>query len=190
MLRAALRQQFKQRREDLSTAQRRTASQQIATRLAEYVAIHHTHTVAAFAATPAEVDLTPWIHQHLASGGTVALPRIGYKGQMEFYLFDTNTPLQENRFGIAEPLASSPCVEPALIDAVLVPLVAFDSLGHRLGMGGGYYDRYLPRLTPDTPLIGVAFACQQHHEPLPRAAWDVPLHAVVTENAVLEWPHN
>ena len=73
---------------------------------------------------------------------------------------------------------------------MLVPLVAFDSLGHRLGMGGGYYDRYLPRLSPECPLIGVAFACQHTDAPLPREAWDVPLHAVVTENAVLEWPSN
>ena len=98
--------------------------------------------------------------------------------------------MEDNRFGIAEPPASNPHIQPEDIDAVLAPLVAFDDQGHRLGMGGGYYDRFLPRLNAGTPLIGVAFACQQYEQPLPREAWDVPLHAVVTENGVLEWPDN
>lgn len=174
----------------MSSAQRAAASKQIAAHLADYIQLHHTHTVAAFAATPTEVDLSPWIHRHLDGGGTVVLPRVGTRGHMEFYQFDTDTQLQSNRFGIAEPVPGSTHIEPAQIDAVLVPLVAFDELGHRLGMGGGYYDRYLPRLNAGTPLVGVAFACQQHDTPLPREAWDVPLHAVVTERCVLEWPDN
>ncbi len=124
--------------------------------------------------------------QHLSRGGRIALPRVGAAGQMEFHRFNDGDEVQNNRFGIAEPHARAPLIEAPALDVVLVPLVAFDPLGHRLGMGGGFYDRYLPRLTPDTPLIGVAFACQQHHEALPSQAWDVPLHAVVTETAVLE----
>jgi 5-formyltetrahydrofolate cyclo-ligase len=187
-LRASLRKKFKQRRSNLTTAARASASLQIAARLADYVALQHAVTVAAFVATPTEVDLAPWIHQHLQTGGGVVLPRVGDHGSMEFYRYTAATPLEDNRFGIGEPPASSPHVEPRDIDAVLAPLVAFDSLGHRLGMGGGYYDRYLPRLGRGTPLIGVAFACQQTDAPLPREAWDVPLHAVVTEIGVLEWP--
>ena len=189
-LRASLRVAFKQRRGNLTAAARSRASLQIAEHLADYVALRHAHNVAAFAATPTEVDLTPWINAHLQTGGGVVLPRVGDSGSMEFYEFTSSTPLEDNRFGIGEPPATNPQVEPHDIDAVLVPLVAFDSLGHRLGMGGGYYDRYLPRLSPECPLIGVAFACQQTDAPLPREAWDVPLHAVVTENAVLEWPSN
>ena len=70
-------------------------------------------------------------------------------------------------------------------DCVLTPLVAFDDRGFRLGMGGGYYDRYFART--DTLLIGVAFACQRSEAPLPSETWDVHLDAIVTEQGILEF---
>ena len=71
------------------------------------------------------------------------------------------------------------------LDIVLLPLLAFDDRGNRLGMGGGYYDRLfasrLHRKTKQPLRVGLAFDCQQA-ERLPMQAWDVPLHAVVTES--------
>jgi len=164
------------------------ASEQIASHLFELAALREAHMVAAFAATATEVDLKPWITGHLSRGGEVALPRVGANRQMVFHLYTSGTVLEANRFGIGEPRASEAEIAPHALDAILVPLVAFDSSGHRLGMGGGYYDRYLPALNAATPIIGVAFACQQYAGTLPRDVWDVPLHTVVTERGVLEWP--
>ena len=137
-------------------------------------------------ATSAEVDLGPWLKSHLAAGEGAALPRIEQGGVMHFHHYTASTTLLPNRFAIAEPAPTSTPVDATDLDVVLVPLVAFDESGTRLGMGGGYYDRYLSGLRPDAKTLGVAFACQQSAEPLPREPWDVPLHAVVTENGVLE----
>ncbi|MDO4511027.1 MAG: 5-formyltetrahydrofolate cyclo-ligase [Bacteroidales bacterium] len=83
---------------------------------------------------------------------------------------------REPRFGIEEPVA--PAVDPALIDLVIVPAVALDAQGNRVGRGKGYYDRLLPQCR-NAVKIGVCFQCQML-EHLPTEAHDAPLDAVVT----------
>ena len=68
------------------------------------------------------------------------------------------------------------------LDAVLLPLVSFDTLGGRLGMGGGFYDRYFAESTTRPWMIGVAYNIQQSEQPLPTQPWDIPLDALVTES--------
>ena len=90
-----------------------------------------------------------------------------------------------NRHGIREPARGAPVRRARFLSVVVMPLVAFDAHGHRLGMGGGYYDRTMAhrrlRLVWKRPLlIGAAYACQQADQ-LPAMAWDIPLDAVVTE---------
>lgn len=94
--------------------------------------------------------------------------------------------LARRRFGLWEP-QRGPRRAPRRLDAIVLPLLGFDSQGTRLGTGGGYYDRALARCRGVRPLrIGYAYALQQC-ERLPREAWDIPLHAVVTERGV-QWP--
>jgi len=188
--RAELRSQFKQRRDALSCEQRYSANQHIADYLSQLDELNGADCIAAFAGTISEVDLTPWITEHLSAGGRIALPRVGFGGQMTFHDHRLEIPLEPNRFGILEPSAASPHLSPSDIQAVLVPLVAFDRDGHRLGMGGGYYDRFLPNLGGQVPIIGVAFACQLSAHPLPSESWDVPLHCAVTEQGVHRWMPN
>ena len=104
--------------------------------------------------------------------------------------FAEGTALARNRFGILEPASRrrDRARKPCAIDVVLAPLVAFDSEGNRLGMGGGFYDRTLARLghlrhwrTPR--LVGVAYDFQKV-DALPAQDWDVPLDAVVSEREV------
>jgi 5-formyltetrahydrofolate cyclo-ligase len=95
---------------------------------------------------------------------------------------------RRNRYGIAEPAAPRHLWRSArALDLVMLPLVAFDAHGHRLGMGGGYYDRALANTSGRRPLkLGIAYECQRL--PLvPCRAWDVPLDAVLTEKT-LHWP--
>ena len=64
---------------------------------------------------------------------------------------------------------------------MLLPLVAYDLSGTRLGMGGGYYDRYIDALAHRPRLIGIAFQVQQSEDALPCEPWDIPLDGVITE---------
>jgi 5-formyltetrahydrofolate cyclo-ligase len=90
---------------------------------------------------------------------------------------------QNNRFGIAEPRPSFAATRAANeLDLVLLPLVAFDRTGTRLGMGGGYYDRTFQDISHPF-LLGVAYEFQQQNH-LKRQAWDVPLDAIITEHRV------
>lgn len=116
-----------------------------------------------------------------ARGHPLALPCVVPGAPLVFRAWTMGDTLHANprAYGIAEPLASVPIVVPAL---VLVPLLAFDAAGTRLGYGGGYYDRTLAALT-GARAIGIAYAGQEVPA-LPRAAHDHPLEAVITENGV------
>ena len=92
--------------------------------------------------------------------------------------------MKPNRYGIPEPMDTQPRSARQL-DLLLIPLVGFDSAGHRLGMGGGYYDATLAFLRHrrhwrKPRLLGVAYECQKV-EALPHDPWDMPLDAVLTE---------
>ena len=98
---------------------------------------------------PAEVDLLPLV----ASFGTF-VTRTPDDGELTVHPFGSVR--EVHRLGFSQPIAGSPEIDPADIDVVLLPGLAFDRAGVRLGRGGGHYDRLLPRLRPDCPLVGVA----------------------------------
>jgi 5-formyltetrahydrofolate cyclo-ligase len=123
--------------------------------------------------------------QALARGGAqIAFPRVAGKGQsLAFHLVPDGEALQPAAYGIYEPLDHWPRAVP---DILLVPLLAYDDRGHRLGYGAGYYDRTLAAL-PKARAIGIAYAGQRM-DFLPHDAHDYPLHAVLTENGLTEIP--
>jgi len=93
--------------------------------------------------------------------------------------------LVRGEYGIWEPSPDCPAVDPATVDLVVVPGVAFDPLGNRLGYGAGYYDRFLRRVRPDCPACGLAFEFQVVSW-IPASPTDVPLDFVVTEARVID----
>ena len=114
---------------------------------------------------------------------------------MAFAPYNKNTRLRKNSFGILEPVYQKKHLKSARqLDLVLAPLVAFDPMGHRMGMGGGYYDRALNHLRRQGqnsrsirkhhPLfVGIAHEIQQV-DVLQAQPWDIPLHAIVTEKGL------
>ena len=108
-------------------------------------------------------------------------------GNLLFLRYSEMTVMTSNKYGIPEPVCEVQNVVPlTALDLLFVPLVGFDEMGNRLGMGGGYYDRTLNRLAKNhnTQIIGLAHDCQQV-EQLPIAAWDVPLNAIVTPTRII-----
>lgn len=116
----------------------------------------------------------------------VAAPRVNLKSlEMLHYPFTKAEGMVRNTFGIDEPAESTP-IAPGEVDVVLVPLVAFDEKGHRVGYGKGFYDRFLAVCRPDVIKIGLCF-----FDPLPMIEdtreHDIPLSYCVTPFETYHW---
>ena len=139
-----IRESMRRRRLALAEAERHQASLAIASQILTNPHIQSAHAVAAYLSVGHEIDLQPTIQALWQRGQVVYLPvlhpvRASY---LAFARYASDTPLRLNRFAIPEPaVAWRECVPPWELDVVLMPLVAFDAAGHRLGMGGGFYDR-------------------------------------------------
>ena len=137
---------------------------------------------AAYLANDGELDPSVLIGRLLTHFKLVAVPVVGRTRRLEFRRYRRKTVLRRNRYGIAEPGPRAPAIDAFSLDVVFLPLVAFDDAGHRLGMGGGYYDATFA--SPHRALlIGLAHEGQRVAA-LPRESWDVALDAVITEAAI------
>lgn len=136
-----------------------------------------------------EIDPTPILNLALKMGKRCYLPVLhpSKKNHLLFVEYCMNDRLHLNRYGIYEPCLGSRAILPAwMLNIIFVPLLGFNKEGHRLGMGGGYYDRTLNLATLNPPtmsppkLIGLAYEFQQLDD-LPKDDWDLKLSSVITE---------
>jgi 5-formyltetrahydrofolate cyclo-ligase len=106
-------------------------------------------------------------------------------GEMQHFIWKTNTVLAKNKFGIPEPVGGSP-IDPLDIDLVFVPMLAFDLAGQRIGYGKGMYDRFLKQCRPAVKTVGLSLfePVTAIHDIEP---WDVPLHMVVTPSRIYQF---
>lgn len=144
---------------------------------AEDLAITCGTIVGGYHALPEEADPSLLLARLVELGCEVAFPRVTAEdAPLEFHHVPDGEVLAPGSFGIPEPLAHWPQARP---DLLLVPLLAFDGHGHRLGYGGGFYDRTLALLK--VPAIGIAYAGQEVGS-LPRGPHDMALTMIVTEH--------
>lgn len=135
--------------------------------------------VGAYHALPGEADPALLLAMLAARGHTIAWPRVAAKdGALGFHTIPDGEALRPGAYGIQEPAAHFPSAAPHLL---LVPLLAYDNRGHRLGYGGGFYDRTLEALR--VPAIGVAFSGQEVIS-LPVEAHDMALSGILTEHGL------
>lgn len=188
--RALLRKQCIAARESLSASERRQAALQITRRLRASSLYWGAEHIAFFWPVGAEVDLRELMWSALRHGKRCYLPLMRPGGRLWFLRYREHTRLEVNRYGIPEPrYRARDAMAPERLDLVFVPLLGFDRLGTRLGMGGGFYDRafaFKRHAEGTAPkLVGVAYACQEIAA-LPAEAWDVPLSSVATERELID----
>lgn len=135
----------------------------------------------AYLAIPGEVDLGKFLK--LRQDVQWCFPRI-VDHKLEMWRPRLITDVKPGAFGILEPGDGSHLVPPQQLEGLLIPLVAFDQKGYRLGSGKGFYDRYLQGFNGRT--IGIAFECQKHSQALPIEPHDQPVDFVVTEDKVYQ----
>lgn len=185
--RSLLRQSIRQKRRALSPQQQATAARNLLTEIKKLPAILKSTHLALYLPNDGELDPTPIVQWCWKMKKTVYLPVLHplSHNRLWFVRYTQRTPMARNKYGIQEPKVPYRFIRPAkMLDIVLLPLVAFDEQGGRLGMGGGYYDRtfsFIRQYNAQRPrLIGLAHDLQKV-EKLPIESWDVPLSCVVTD---------
>lgn len=186
-----LRRRMRRCRRDLSAFNRRLAARAIVRHVLHEGLIWRAQRFGLFVPHGAEIDVLPLINRLFAMGKSVylpVLPRGLRQKRLWFTRLETDTRWVGNRFGIPE-IAAGHGVRARDLDVLCVPLLAYDSHGHRLGMGGGFFDATLAFLRQRRHwrrpfLLGVAYACQRYDERLPCDPWDMALDAVLTEKGV------
>jgi 5-formyltetrahydrofolate cyclo-ligase len=141
--------------------------------------------VSGYAAMQSELDPLPLMRSIAKAGARLALPVVAERGRpLIMRAWDFGEPLVSGVWGIREPPPHAPSVDP---DLLIVPLLAFDRRGYRLGYGAGYYDRTINALRARKPIvaIGLAFAAQEV-DAVPFTAQDARLDLVLTEREIID----
>ncbi len=172
-----LRRQLLQQRRELSSTLWREWSDRICVQLQNYPQFERSQTILGYQSCNQEPDLS-YLFTH--TDKQWGLPRCVGK-DLIWHRWQSTEPLITGAYGILEPASELPLLEPASVDLMLVPAVAVDRHGYRLGYGGGYYDRLrADPLWRKVPSIAIVFACA-YLEILPIDPWDIRLDAVCTE---------
>ena len=191
--RETIRKSVRIARQQLSKEAQLEAAQQLKINFLQLDVLQKNMKVAIYLSQDGELDTSVLINALWEREISVYLPVIHpfNKRTLIFQSYEKNSPMTRNRYGILEPILNCHQICPLVqLDYLLMPLVAFDMQGNRLGMGGGYYDRtlqnYESRNLLSPKLIGLAHTCQKVRQ-LPVATWDVPLSAIITPEQVYQW---
>ncbi len=189
-IRDAIRREVRRLRNAITEEAQQQFAQQATQQLLPLLKQLNCKRIALYLTNDGELATQPLITALWQLGIEVYLPRLHpfSRGNLIFLAYQPDTALVTNHLGIKEPKLDIQQMRlPHELDMVITPLVAFDSAGNRMGMGGGYYDRTLANWqTQQKPIpIGFAHDCQQI-EKLPIEQWDVPLPIIVTPTQLIK----
>lgn len=187
-----MRQTMRKHRRELSDEQRADLSGRAAAHLFRHHLFFCARRIALYLPNDGEMSTELLMTQAWAMGKSVYLPVLSHLRQdhLLFAPYGAGDTLRNNRFGIPEPVVSlRQMIDLNSLDLVLMPLVAFDGQGNRLGMGGGFYDRSFAflrhrRYWLKPHLVGMAYGFQRV-DALAQQPWDVPMRGVVTEKGFM-----
>ena len=174
------------RRDALPAAERQAAAEAVASRRFP-IAVPPGAMVSGFVPMRSEINPMALLKRLAAEGAKLALPVVAGRGKpLVMRAWEFGAPLDTGVWGIRQPKAEAPEVDP---DILLVPLLAFDRSGHRIGYGAGYYDMTINRLRGIKPItaIGIAFAAQEIPS-VPATERDARLDLVLTERETIVIP--
>ena len=192
-----LRKKLRERRLSLSQGQQQKAQAQLANIVCSLPVFKESQHIALYLTNDGEINPATIAETAWQQNKTCYLPVIDKpaKGDMYFLPFDPETPMQNNQYGIPEPqLPDSMIFKAEELDLILLPLTGFDEQGHRMGMGGGYYDRVLAFKQTQIDdnkkplLMGLAHECQKVAS-LIANDWDIILESIATP-LTLYTPHS
>lgn len=194
--RKALRQQIRRQRRSLSVTEQKQHAKQLCQHIRHQPWFRRAHKIALYLPNDGEISPEPLIRLCWQLGKVVYLPVLHpiHHNRLWFLPYSQSSPMRLNSYGISEPkLQCTPKTPAWALDLVFLPLVAFDTQGGRLGMGGGYYDRTFSfRLQckgiKGPRLIGLAHELQKR-QCLATEKWDVPLTGIATESGVYQFSY-
>ncbi|MGF1499334.1 MAG: 5-formyltetrahydrofolate cyclo-ligase [Elainellaceae cyanobacterium] len=179
-----LRRSLLKLRRTMPATEWREKSDRICHHLHQHSLVQTSHTILAYFSFRQEPDLSSLVAQTEHRWG---FPRtLGQSLAWHLWSPHTSPPLQSGTFGILEPHPDCPVLTPEEVDLILVPAIACDFQGFRLGYGGGFYDRLLSQPNwANKPTIGIIFETLRLPT-LPHDPWDLPLNAVCTEAGIFD----
>ena len=185
-----LRRQLQTKRFLLTEHQATSACQQMTTHMLTHPVFTKAQRIAFYIAVKKEMNPEGLIKAALAAQKQCYLPVLMPNKAMHFVEISDLSTLRPNRYGIPEPPHNpNKIIDPMALDLALVPLVGCDSRGHRLGTGGGYYDRSFAEKKPGQTspiLIGLGYQFQKRWY-LPRQRWDIRLDGLATEKGITQF---
>ena len=178
------------RRDAMSPSERAVASRAIVDKLCNLTSYQSASVVLIYMTFGSEIETKPLFERIVTDGKVVVLPRVDKTSQtLMLHSVKSVAELQSSRWGIFEPATPAPIVALKEVGFVLLPGVAFDRTGNRLGYGRGYYDKLLSRADPTLARVAAAYACQVV-EKVPAGPWDQKIDTVITENEIITIPHD
>ncbi|CAM4226025.1 5-formyltetrahydrofolate cyclo-ligase [Pseudoalteromonas byunsanensis] len=191
--RSQIRKSIRNARKSLTNLEQEQAAKKININFFQHKKLPKNTRIGLYLSNDGELDTSYLIQSLINKNHQIYLPVIHpFNGAtLLFQRYEKNSPMTRNRYDILEPQLNCSHICPLYeLDYLLMPLVAFDQDGNRLGMGGGYYDKTLARYYREQmqkpELIGLAHDCQQV-EKLPIQAWDVPLQQIITPSKFYQW---
>jgi 5-formyltetrahydrofolate cyclo-ligase len=176
-----LRTRIRALRDEIPAQERERDSLAIASAVLSLPEVEGAMTAMVFASFGTEVETGPIVEGLIGRDVRVALPRVDERGFVPIE-YRAGDPMAVSAFGIPEPTGST-VVDVGEIDLAITPGIAFDRRGHRVGYGGGHYDRFFASARPDIVRVGVCFAVQLVDE-VPHGPFDERVDVVVTEREV------
>lgn len=189
--RSALRKLLRARRASLSAPERIAAAQALVAQLERIPEFLTDRRIGGYWAVEGELPLAALMPGLRARGQSWHLPLLGADRRLRFAAWQPGQTIAPNRYGIPEPAcAPTDLLGPEQLDLVLLPLLGFDRNGHRLGFGGGWYDRSFAFLREREDvgkpvLVGVGYALQEV-APIAAQPWDVRLDYIATERELID----